>query len=358
MTSSFMPLLPEAFAAPDQPFTLQTIIKSLPKACFEKNPRKAWTGLMGNLMAVVVGYGAMATLPSYLLPLAWLWTGTALTGFFVIGHDCGHRSFSNRRWINDLVGHLVMLPLIYPFHSWRILHNWHHNHTNELDVDNAWSPFVSTFYEGLHPGLRWGYRRLRGAFWWLGSIVHWASLHFDWRPLKGRPRAQMKFSVLLVLGFATMAFPTLLWTLGIWGLVKYWLLPWLVFHFWMSTFTIVHHTARDIPFVPTATWDPAVAQLTGTVHCAYPFWVEWLCHDINVHVPHHVSTAIPSYNLRLAHQSLKQTWGSLVKERRFNWALMREISTHCHLHDPEQNYQSFAQHRQVASGQFDNRVGS
>jgi len=31
-------------------------------------------------------------------------TGTALTGFFVIAHDCGHRSFAKRRWVNDLVG--------------------------------------------------------------------------------------------------------------------------------------------------------------------------------------------------------------------------------------------------------------
>jgi len=66
-----------------------------------------------------------------------VFTGTALTGFFC-AHDCGHRSFAKQRWVNDLVGHLFMLPLIYPFHSWRILHN---THTNKLDVDNAWQPF-------------------------------------------------------------------------------------------------------------------------------------------------------------------------------------------------------------------------
>jgi len=60
--------------------------------------------------------------------------------FFVIAHDCGHRSFAKRRWVNDLVGHLFLLPLIYPFHSWRILHNYHHTHT-KLDEDNAWHPF-------------------------------------------------------------------------------------------------------------------------------------------------------------------------------------------------------------------------
>jgi hypothetical protein len=35
----------------------------------------------------------------------------------------------------------------------------------------------------------------------------------------------------------------------------------LVYHFWMSTFTIVHHTAADIPFTPEGEWNEAIAQL-------------------------------------------------------------------------------------------------
>ena len=67
----------------------------------------------------------------------------------------------------------------------------------------------------------------------------------------------------------------------------------------MSTFTLVHHTLPDIHFSEPEDWDEAQAQLFGTVHCEYPFGVEFLCHHINVHIPHHLSTAIPSYNLRL-----------------------------------------------------------
>jgi len=74
-----------------------------------------------------------ATRASFLL-FRMDFTGTALTGF-VIAHDCGHRSFAKRRWVNDLVGHLL-LPLIYQL---AILHNYHHTHT-KLDEDN-WHPF-------------------------------------------------------------------------------------------------------------------------------------------------------------------------------------------------------------------------
>lgn len=40
--------------------------------------------------------------------------------------------------------------------------------------------------------------------------------------------------------------------------------------------------------------------------------IEILCHDINVHIPHHVSPRIPSYNLRAAHESLQQNWGKVL----------------------------------------------
>jgi acyl-lipid omega-6 desaturase (Delta-12 desaturase) len=323
---------------------LRDILKTLPRECFTRNATKAWTTAVVSVLTVALGYGLIILAPWYLLPLAWVFTGTAMTGFFVIGHDCGHRSFAKRRWVNDWVGHAFMLPLIYPFHSWRILHNFHHKHTNKLDVDNAWRPFQTEFYDSLDEPVRWGYRRLRTWFWWIGSIIHWQGLHFDWRQFEGKQRSQVRFSALLVIGFAAIFFPALIATTGIWGFVKFWLLPWMVYHFWMSTFTLVHHTAPDIQFRPEGEWKEAIAQLAGTVHCDYPRWVEFLCHDINVHIPHHISTAIPSYNLRLAHQSLQQNWGSYLIERRFSWELMRGIAQQCHLFHGDRAYQSFQEH--------------
>ena len=42
--------------------------------------------------------------------------------------------------------------------------------------------------------------------------------------------------------------------------------------------------------------------------------VEFLCHDINVHVPHHVNSKIPWYNLRAATDSLRQNWGQVQSQ--------------------------------------------
>ncbi len=320
---------------------LKDIIKTLPRACFEKNQRKAWTSVAISVVSAALGYWAIAVSPWFLLPIAWIFTGTALTGWFVIGHDCGHRSFAKRRWVNDLVGHFFFLPLIYPFHSWRLLHDHHHRHTNKMEVDNAWHPWQTHVYEQAGTGMQALYRALRGRLWWTASIAHWANLHFNPNNVAPRDRNKIKLSVAVVLIFAAIAFPTLIATTGIWGLVKFWLMPWLVYHFWMSTFTLVHHTAPDIQFRHVDTWNEAEAQLGGTVHCTYPRWVEILCHDINVHVPHHISVAVPSYNLRMAHQSLMENWGQYIHTSKFSWGMMKQIVDQCHLFHPEQAYQSF-----------------
>lgn len=42
--------------------------------------------------------------------------------------------------------------------------------------------------------------------------------------------------------------------------------------------------------------------------------VEFLTHDISVHVPHHVNSRIPWYNLRAANESLRKNWGEVRAE--------------------------------------------
>ncbi|MEO1621562.1 MAG: fatty acid desaturase [Cyanobacteria bacterium J06632_3] len=331
-----------ASPSPDEaPLQLKEIIRSLPRAYFEKDAIKAWKHVLISTVAVIVGYAGIIYLPQFLLPFTWFFTGTALTGFFVIGHDAGHRSFAKRRWVNDVVGHLAFLPLIYPFHCWRLLHDHHHLHTNKMEEDNAWRPITADEYRECGPVMKFLQRSIRSYFWWVGSIGHWALLHFDLSNFKERDRKKAAFSMSFVIVGAAIFFPLIIANFGIWGFIKFWLMPWLGYHFWMSTFTIVHHTIPEIQFLPESEWNAGAAQLAGTVHCTYPRWVEFLCHDINVHVPHHVSTGIPSYNLRKAHANLKENWGEHIIERKFTLPFMWSIANQCHLYHPDKAYQSF-----------------
>ena len=343
MTATAEPSVVQSNALSYQDLTLRQVVQSIPKVYFQKNPRKAWASVALSVTTVILGYLTIYFSPWFLLPLAWFFTGTALTGFFVIGHDCGHRSFSNRRWVNNWVGHVMMLPLIYPFHSWRLLHDIHHRNTNNLHVDNAWTPWTQEEYTGASGFMKAVYQGMRGWLWWLASVAHWAVLHFNLNNFEPRDRAKVSRSIAAVVLFSAIFFPTLWAVAGPWGIVKYWLMPWLGYHFWMSTFTLVHHTIPEIQFRPAAEWNEVEAQLGGTLHCDYPKWVEVLCHDINVHVPHHVSVGIPSYNLRPAYAAMQEQWGPLMKDTRFSWDLMKTIAGRCHIYHPERAYISFRQ---------------
>jgi len=179
--------------------------------------------------------------------------------------------------------------------------------------------------------------------WFVGSIGHWVYEHFDVSLFKGEDAIKVTSSANHVFAYGLVFFPTMLYFVGVWGIIKYWFAPWLFFHFWMSTFTLIHHTAPHIPFLPETKWRDAVASLQHTIHCKYPAWVDFLCHDISWHIPHHVTTAIPHYKLRLAYDSLKKNWGPYIQECEFGVELVWDIISNCQIHDEETRlYKTFA----------------
>lgn len=66
---------------------LKDIVKTLPREVFIKDRWKTWAMVTTNIFMVILGYWGLIIAPWFLLPLLWVFTGTALTGFFVIGHD-------------------------------------------------------------------------------------------------------------------------------------------------------------------------------------------------------------------------------------------------------------------------------
>lgn len=322
--------------------TLQDIIKSMPPEVFELNMWRAWSAVFIAVASFAASLYLISISPAPLLPFAWALSGTAMTGWFVIGHDCGHRSFCKNKLIEDIVGTIMFMPLIYPFDPWRIKHNQHHAHTNKLVEDTAWHPVQRETMEKWSPAERLIYKGFLGSPLKLfASIGHWWIWHFDLSKYTEQQKPRVITSLAAVGLFMAIGWPLIVYNAGWLGLVKYWLMPWLGYHFWMSTFTVVHHTAPHIPFKPAEDWNAAKAQLSGTVHCDYPWWVEFLCFDINVHVPHHVMSKIPWYNLRAATDSLRQNWGDYMTECTFNWRMLKYIFTHCHVYDEEKNYVPF-----------------
>jgi fatty acid desaturase len=55
--------------------------------------------------------------------------------WFIILHECGHRSFFPKTWANDGLGHLAGILAILPYAMWKDVHAAHHVWTGWKDVD-------------------------------------------------------------------------------------------------------------------------------------------------------------------------------------------------------------------------------
>lgn len=328
------------FVARTQGLTTADLMRAIPPACFERHLGRALLGIASSATVAILVYGALILNPFWwLLPPLWFVAGTTAWGFYVIGHDCGHGSFSSSRRLNYFVGHLMLTPFLYPFHSWRILHNRHHANTNSLENDIDWRPLPMGVYRKLPWLQRDVYRLIRTVFWWAGTLHQWGTRAFDLSQYPtDRDRRHVRFSILMVVLFASIFFPALVYTAGPWGLIKYWFVPWLVAHGWFATITLTHHTHPEVPYLDQRHWSFATANLTATIYCRYPRWTEFLGHDINVHIPHHIAPSIPFYNLRHAHACLRESWPHLVREIRFSWRHLFALLTTCQLYDDKTGF--------------------
>ena len=59
---------------------------------------------------------------------------------FVLGHDCGHGSFSTSSLINDLTGNLLHGFILVPYYPWKVSHRHHHKNTGNIDKDEIFYP--------------------------------------------------------------------------------------------------------------------------------------------------------------------------------------------------------------------------
>lgn len=80
---------------------------------------------------------------------AFLALRSPFRALFVIGHDCGHESFSDYWLLNDIVGHLAHSPLLVPYYPWKFSHAIHHANTGNMDTDETYVALNERRYRRL-----------------------------------------------------------------------------------------------------------------------------------------------------------------------------------------------------------------
>lgn len=357
MTATALPTATRA-CAPTPP-DMAALRQLIPPVLRRPDARRAAAYLLVALAQLVLagGFALWAWHQSgwWLYPLTWFASGFAFTALFVLGHDCGHYALLRSRRMMDLLGHLLLLPALYPFHAWRYSHAGHHRHTNNLvsrehsvDWDNAWRPLTPRGYRLLRrkaPFTAILYR-LGHSLPPLGSLLHNLLLHYRpglYPPAQRRAVTASIVFVLTALVSGGLAIGTAAGSP--WALLHFWLLPAVCFQLWMSAYTYLHHTAEDVAVYGKDEWSPYRGQVLGTVNCYVPRWRSFLHFNIDVHQPHHILTSIPCYHLRAAQRLLKASpYAADFRERRFGWRMLWRQTHACQLWDiGAGRYVSFAE---------------
>ncbi|MCB1189476.1 MAG: fatty acid desaturase [Leptospiraceae bacterium] len=289
-------------------------------------------------------YYSFANTYWWLYPVAWFLAGTGVTSLFVLGHDCAHQAFfKSNRW-NDFWGHIVFVFSFYPYYAWKYSHNAHHKHTNLLQAnpkdiyyDNAWIPLTSKQYKILKrmkpkKALMYRIGRLFPPF---GAFMHNILTHYF--PSKfnksQRKKVILSYFILGALALGVMGGIFYL-TNSVFAIFHFYVLPGLFFAFWMSLYTYQHHTSTDMKFYSPRDWNSYKGQILATYNSLSPVWFSILHLNIDVHTPHHLSTAIPCYHLREAYKELKNSkYGQDIPEGKLNFGYYVNQVKNCHIWD-------------------------
>ncbi|KAJ1699008.1 hypothetical protein LUZ63_007520 [Rhynchospora breviuscula] len=272
------------------PFTLADIRAAIPKHCWVKDPWKSMSYVVRDV-AIVFGLAAVAAhLNNWLVwPLYWIAQGTMFWALFVLGHDCGHGSFSNDLKLNSVVGHLLHSSILVPYHGWRISHRTHHQNHGHVEKDESWHPW------GRSPGKS-------------GSHFHPSSDLFVPNEKKDIiTSTTCYFSMVAIL--AGLAF-----VMGPLQILKLYVAPYWIFVMWLDFVTYLHHHGYNdkLPWYRGKEWSYLRGGLT-TLDRDYG-WINNIHHDIGTHVIHHLFPQIPHYHLIEATEAAKPVMGKYYRE--------------------------------------------
>jgi omega-3 fatty acid desaturase (delta-15 desaturase) len=311
-----LPTQSHATRTADLPFTLQDVRAAIPAYCFESSIWKSLTYFFLDIAIIAALYAIAYSLNSwFFFPIFWLMQGTMFWALFVVGHDCGHGSFSRLKWLNSLIGHLSHTPILVPYHGWRISHRTHHANTGNIETDESWYPIVESKYNQMpwyEKLVRFYLHMFAYPIYLFRRSTGKKGSHF--LPSSPLFRPSEKWDVLTSSGLWVLMIGFLGWITYQFGwvvLVQYYVMPYLVFVVWLDLVTFLHHTESDIPWYRGKDWYFLKGALS-TIDRDYGF-INPIHHNIGTHIAHHIFLTIPHYHLKTATEAIKPVLGDYYR---------------------------------------------
>ncbi len=321
--------------------TLSSLKGVISPECFVKSLPRSLLYMIWDLGLLSTAFFTFDWLSSswWGLLLYWNFYGFFMWSLFVIGHDCGHNSFSNYRWINSICGHICHTPLLVPFFPWAHSHRMHHQHHNHIDKDRSHAWFTEERVKGSLFSRLW-MRSIVTPF--LGMFAYLYFGYFDGShilPIGKLYKESNKLEkIRFFISFLVIACFVCVVSLCVqsWShFFSFYVGPWAIFLFWSFVVTYMHHHHNQIILFDDSSWDFLSGALQ-TVDREMGCGLDALQHHItDSHLVHHLFyTQIPHYHLKKATKEISillKDKRIFVKNRSYIaefWRLLFQVNYH------------------------------
>jgi omega-6 fatty acid desaturase (delta-12 desaturase) len=230
-------------------------------------------------------------------------TGLLMVRLFIIQHDCGHGAFLRSARASNIIGSILGVVTLTPYHYWRKIHAIHHAGSGNLERRGFGDLDTLTVreYLALSPGRRLAYRLYRNplVMFGLGPTFEFVIKHRlptlvppTWK----RERFSIHFTNLALAALVALMALTI-------GLRRFLLVHAPVFlvagtlGVWLF---YVQHQFRDTYWEHETAWDYVAAGSRGSSYYALPALLQWFTGHIGLHHIHHLNSRIPNYKLQRA----------------------------------------------------------
>lgn len=220
---------------------------------------------------------------------------------FIIQHDCGHGSFFTSARIADIVGSILGVFTLTPYHYWRKTHALHHATSGNLEHRGFGDIDTLTLDEYLALS-RWGrfkYRLYRHpvVLFGVGAVVHFFIRHRlptivprEWtRERRSILWTDVGLATVIVLTGSLLGFRQLLMVHLPVALITTVVGVWLFY---------VQHQFEPTYWEHDDRWKYDAAALQGSSYYRLPKLLQWATGNIGLHHIHHLHPRIPNYRLQ------------------------------------------------------------
>lgn len=232
---------------------------------------------------VLISAGIVLQVP--LWPVLMLPQGVLLVFMFTLSHECTHKTPFNTGWLNEVVGHLISVPIALPFTWFRYFHLAHHKWTNHPDKDPE--------LDGKPRPDNWRSLivYLSGWPYWSGMagvLIRNAMGQTDAPYLPARQHRAIRFEARLLLLIYTLAAISLLYTPVLFWL---WLVPVLIGQPFLRLYLLAEHGLC-----------PPVADMLENSRTTFTNRiVRFVAWNMPYHAEHHAFPNVPFHQLPAFH---------------------------------------------------------